>query len=145
MIGHTALTWTYLVLLTNFFIAHRWMAVGINAVLIIGMQLIPGFFHDVVHAASVFVSASLITGFSLIFAARTQDDRDQLERAFRRLSVDHRAVVVLHHYLDLPLPRVADALGIPEGTARSRLYYAMRGLRAALDADARPASREVAP
>ena len=72
-------------------------------------------------------------------------DRDQLERAFRRLSVDHRAVVVLHHYLDLPLPRVADALGIPEGTARSRLYYAMRGLRAALDADARPASREVAP
>ena len=71
-------------------------------------------------------------------------DRDQLERAFRRLSVDHRAVVVLHHYLDLPLPEVAEALGIPPGTARSRLHYAMRGLRAALDADARPASREVA-
>ncbi|HEV7269861.1 GGDEF domain-containing protein [Pseudoxanthomonas sp.] len=80
MIGHTALTWTYLVLLTNFFIAHRWMAVGINAVLIVGMQLIPGFFHDTVHALSVLVSASLVTGFSLIFAARTQDDRDQLER-----------------------------------------------------------------
>ena len=71
-------------------------------------------------------------------------DRDQLERAFRRLSLDHRAVVVLHHYLDWPLERVADALGIPGGTARSRLHHAMRGLRAALDADARPPAREVA-
>jgi RNA polymerase sigma-70 factor (ECF subfamily) len=71
-------------------------------------------------------------------------DRDELEHGFRRLSVDHRAVVVLHHYLDLPLDRVADILGIPVGTAHSRLHYAMRGLRAALDADARPPVREVA-
>jgi RNA polymerase sigma-70 factor (ECF subfamily) len=71
-------------------------------------------------------------------------DRDQLERGFRRLSIDHRAVVVLHHYLDWPLDRVADTLGIPVGTARSRLHHAMRGLRAALDADARPPAREVA-
>ena len=71
-------------------------------------------------------------------------DRDQLERGFRRLSIDHRAVVVLHHYLDMPLDRVADVLGIPAGTARSRLHHAMRGLRAALDADARPTAREVA-
>lgn len=69
-------------------------------------------------------------------------DRDQLERGFRRLSIDHRAVVVLHHYLDLPLDRVAETLGIPVGTARSRLHHAMRGLRAALDADARPAAQE---
>jgi RNA polymerase sigma-70 factor (ECF subfamily) len=72
------------------------------------------------------------------------NDRDQLERGFRRLSIDHRAVVVLHHYLDLPLERVADVLGVPLGTVRSRMYYAMRGLRAALDADGRPVSREVA-
>ena len=71
-------------------------------------------------------------------------DRDQLERGFRRLSIDHRAVVVLHHYLDLPLDRVAEILGIPVGTAHSRLHHAMRGLRAALDADARPVPREVA-
>jgi RNA polymerase sigma-70 factor (ECF subfamily) len=71
-------------------------------------------------------------------------DRDQLEAGFRRLPLDHRAVVVLHHYLDLPLERVADVLGIPVGTAHSRLHYAMRGLRAALEADARPAMREVA-
>jgi RNA polymerase sigma-70 factor, ECF subfamily len=69
-------------------------------------------------------------------------DRDQLERGFRRLSIDHRAVVVLHHYLDMPLEEVAETLGVPPGTVRSRLHHAMRGLRAALDADARPVARE---
>ena len=69
-------------------------------------------------------------------------DRDQLERGFRRLSIDHRAVVVLHHYLDLPLDSVAEALGVPVGTVRSRLHHAMRALRAALEADARPTKRE---
>ena len=48
-----------------------------------------------------------------------------------------RAVIVLHHYLDLPLPTVADTLGIPLGTAKSRLHRAVGLLRAALDADAR--------
>lgn len=62
--------------------------------------------------------------------------RDQLERGFRRLSVEHRAVIVLHHYLDLTLQEVADTLAVPIGTVRSRLFYAMRGLRAALEADA---------
>jgi RNA polymerase sigma-70 factor (ECF subfamily) len=71
-------------------------------------------------------------------------DRDQLERGFRRLSIDHRAVVVLHHYKNLPLDQVAEILGVPIGTVRSRLFHAMRGLRAALEADARPALREVA-
>lgn len=69
-------------------------------------------------------------------------DRDQLERGFRRLSIDHRAVVVLHHYLELPLEQIAEILGVPLGTAKSRLLHAMRGLRAALDADARPAQQE---
>lgn len=71
-------------------------------------------------------------------------DRDQLERGFRRLSLDHRAVVVLHHYLDLSLDAIAEILGVPVGTVRSRLHHAMRGLRAALEADARPVAREVA-
>jgi RNA polymerase sigma-70 factor (ECF subfamily) len=70
-------------------------------------------------------------------------DRDELERGFRRLSLDHRSVVVLHHYLDLPLDRVAEILGIPVGTAHSRLHHAMRALRAALDADSRAPVREV--
>jgi RNA polymerase sigma-70 factor (ECF subfamily) len=65
-------------------------------------------------------------------------DRDQLERAFRTLSVDHRAVIVLHHYLDLTLIEVGSVLGIPVGTAGSRLHYGMKALHAALDAAARP-------
>ena len=64
-------------------------------------------------------------------------DRDQLERAFRRLSVDHRAVVVLRHYRHMSLDQVSDALGVPVGTVASRLHYALRELRSALEADAR--------
>ena len=76
-------------------------------------------------------------------AAESLADRDQLERAFRRLSPEQRAVVVLHHYLGLELQEIASTLGIPVGTARSRLHYALRGLRAALEADSRkPAARE---
>jgi len=71
-------------------------------------------------------------------------DRDQLERGFRRLSIEHRAVVVLHHYLDWPLEQIAETLGVPPGTVRSRLHHAMRGLRAALDADARAPVQEAA-
>ena len=70
-------------------------------------------------------------------------DRDQLERGFGRLSLDHRAVVVLHHYLDLPLNDVAAVLGVPVGTVRSRMHHALRAMRAALEADARPVTPEV--
>ena len=65
-------------------------------------------------------------------------DRDQLERGFSRLEPEERAVIVLHHYLDLPLPEVAATLGIPLGTTKSRLYRGLKQMRAALDADARP-------
>ena len=67
----------------------------------------------------------------------TVADRDQLERGFVRLQPEQRAVIVLHHYLDLPLPDVAATLGIPVGTAKSRLHRALGLMRAALDADAR--------
>jgi len=65
---------------------------------------------------------------------RTLLDRDELERAFRQLPLDQRAVFVLHHHVGLPLVDVAETLGIPDGTARSRLHYATRALRAAFDA-----------
>jgi RNA polymerase sigma-70 factor (ECF subfamily) len=68
-------------------------------------------------------------------------DRDQLERGFGRLDAEARALVVLRYYLDLPLPEVAVALGIPLGTAKSRLHRALQSMRAALDADARPRSQ----
>lgn len=65
-------------------------------------------------------------------------DRDQLERGFRHLSMDHRVVLVLHHYLDLPLEQVASVVGVPIGTVKSRLHRALAEMRAALEADARP-------
>jgi RNA polymerase sigma-70 factor (ECF subfamily) len=65
------------------------------------------------------------------------ESRDQLDRAFRRLTVEQRAVLVFHHYVGLPLPEVADRLGIPLGTAKSRMHHAKQALRAGLDADAR--------
>jgi RNA polymerase sigma-70 factor, ECF subfamily len=65
-------------------------------------------------------------------------DRDQLERAFRRLPDDQRAVLVLHHYLGLEPTEIAQTLGVPAGTVRSRLHYAHRAMRAALEADERP-------
>ena len=64
-------------------------------------------------------------------------DREELERGFRRLSIEHRAVVVLHHFAGLPLTEIAEALDIPTGTAKSRYHYAISALRAALEADAR--------
>lgn len=65
--------------------------------------------------------------------------RDQLERGFRRLSPEHRAVIVLHHYVGLSLTDAADALGIPLGTMQSRLSRATQVMRAALEADDRTA------
>jgi RNA polymerase sigma-70 factor, ECF subfamily len=64
-------------------------------------------------------------------------DRDELERGFRRLPPDQRAILVLHHYMGLAPTEIAEVIGIPAGTARSRLHYAHRAMRAALEADAR--------
>ena len=65
--------------------------------------------------------------------ARSVAARDELERAFRSLTPEQRAVVVLHHHLGYPLTEIAATLGIPVGTARSRLHYAVRQLRTVLD------------
>jgi RNA polymerase sigma-70 factor, ECF subfamily len=70
--------------------------------------------------------------------AITFDERDALERGFRRLDPESRAVIVLRYYLDLPVSEIAAALRLPEGTIKSRLHRARSAMRAALDADARP-------
>jgi RNA polymerase sigma-70 factor (ECF subfamily) len=70
-------------------------------------------------------------------------DRDQLERGFARLTAEQRAVLVLQHYVGMTHDEMADVLGIPVGTVRSRLYGARGAMRAALEADARPATKEV--
>lgn len=63
--------------------------------------------------------------------------RDQLERGFRRLSPEQRAVLVVHHYLGLSDPEAAIVLDLPLGTFKSRLHRASAALRAALEADDR--------
>ena len=64
--------------------------------------------------------------------------RDALERGFQRLPPEQRAVLVLHHYLGWSLAEIASTLGLPLGTVKSRVRSATSGLRAALEADARP-------
>jgi RNA polymerase sigma-70 factor (ECF subfamily) len=64
-------------------------------------------------------------------------DRDQLERGFRRLDPQQRAILVLRHFAGFEPAETADLLGVPAGTARSRLHHAHRAMRAALEADAR--------
>ena len=66
---------------------------------------------------------------------------DQLERGLARLPADQRAAVALVYYLDLPLEDAAQALGIPLGTAKSRLSRATQALRAAIEADDREPAR----
>ena len=75
----------------------------------------------------------------------TVADRDLLERGFRRLPPEQRAILVLHHYLGYAPSEIAETLGIPGGTARSRLHHAHRAMRAALDADARTEVTEGRP
>ena len=64
-------------------------------------------------------------------------DRDELDRAFRRLTPDERALLVLHHFVGYPPSEIAELLGLPGGTVRSRLHHAHRAMRAALDAESR--------
>jgi RNA polymerase sigma-70 factor (ECF subfamily) len=70
-------------------------------------------------------------------------DRDEVERALARLDPGHRAVVVAHYFLGQPLPQVAAALGIPLGTAKSRLHRSLAAMRAELDDSRAPESIEL--
>lgn len=72
---------------------------------------------------------------------RDLDIHDQLERGLARITADQRAVVVLVYYLDLPLADAAQALGVPLGTAKSRLNRATSALRASIEADDREPAR----
>jgi len=65
-------------------------------------------------------------------------DRDELERAFLQLPVEHRAALVLVHYVGMTAPEAARTLGIPAGTVYSRLHYGARQMRAILLAPTPP-------
>jgi RNA polymerase sigma-70 factor, ECF subfamily len=78
------------------------------------------------------VPVPAITPLSGSDPASAAADRDELERGFRRISYDHRVVLVLHHHLGLTIGEIAEVLGVPPGTVGSRLHYALRDLRVAL-------------
>jgi RNA polymerase sigma factor (sigma-70 family) len=61
-------------------------------------------------------------------------DRELLDEALRRLEPEWRAVVVLHYFVGMPLPEVASELGIPLGTAKSRLHRSLGVMRTTLEA-----------
>jgi RNA polymerase sigma-70 factor (ECF subfamily) len=65
-------------------------------------------------------------------------DREQLDRALRALEPEWRAIVVLHFFLGMPMPEIAGILGIPLGTAKSRLHRALGVLRTTVGADGQP-------
>jgi RNA polymerase sigma-70 factor (ECF subfamily) len=67
-------------------------------------------------------------------------DRQLLDEALARLEPKMRAVVVLHYYLGMPLPEVAACLGIPSGTAKSRLHRSLRAMRISVDETVEPGS-----
>jgi RNA polymerase sigma-70 factor (ECF subfamily) len=67
----------------------------------------------------------------------TLADSDRIERAFRTLPLDQRTVLVLQHYFDLSHAEIAETVGIPLGTVKSRVRYGIAAMRAALDTDDR--------
>jgi len=73
------------------------------------------------------------------------DDRDALDRAFLRLTPRHRAVFVLHHHAGIPVAEIAEIVGVPIGTVKSRLHHATQALRAAIVADSQVDSTEARP
>ncbi|HZC33322.1 MAG TPA: sigma-70 family RNA polymerase sigma factor, partial [Candidatus Bathyarchaeia archaeon] len=73
------------------------------------------------------------------------EERDRLDRGFRRVPPEQRAVFVFHYYLGLTVPEIAEQLAIPVATAKSRLRYAVSTMRGALEADARTPGLEDRP
>jgi RNA polymerase sigma-70 factor, ECF subfamily len=104
-----------------------------------------GWLHRILYHAAVdessrrrrFVASvkNLYAEPSVADASLVVVERDAMERAFARLSIEQRAVVVLHHFADMPLTQVATTLGIPLGTVKSRHHYALNLLKTALEPD----------
>jgi RNA polymerase sigma-70 factor (ECF subfamily) len=70
-----------------------------------------------------------------VFGSMVEDDA--VAAAVARLSPDHRIVIALRYWRDLTLEQVAETLGLPLGTVKSRLHYALRALRSELEGNHR--------
>jgi len=87
------------------------------------------------------ISLFSIADRSVIDSSAASDESDRVARAFRQLPLDQRTVLVLQHYESLSHTEIAETLGIPVGTVKSRVRYGVAAMRAALDADDRSAAR----
>ena len=83
------------------------------------------------------VSLVLLDQRSVLDSASAMAETDRVDRAFRRLPLDQRVVLALQHYYDLSHVEIAETLGIPLGTVKSRVRYGVAAMRAQLDADDR--------
>ena len=83
------------------------------------------------------VSLVLLDHRSVIDTSSAMAETDRVDRAFRRLPLDQRVVLALQHYYDLSHVEIAETLGIPLGTVKSRVRYGVAAMRAQLDADDR--------
>jgi RNA polymerase sigma-70 factor, ECF subfamily len=66
-------------------------------------------------------------------------ETDRIERAFRRLPLEQRTTLVLQHQFGMTHGAIAETLGIPIGTVKSRIRYGTAAMRATLEADDRVA------
>jgi RNA polymerase sigma-70 factor (ECF subfamily) len=83
------------------------------------------------------VSLVVLDQRSVLDGSSATAERDRVDRAFRRLPLDQRVVLALQHYYDLSHVEIAETLGIPLGTVKSRVRYGVAAMRAQLDADDR--------
>jgi RNA polymerase sigma-70 factor (ECF subfamily) len=71
---------------------------------------------------------------AMIDTSAATAESDRVERAFRQLPFDQRTVLVLQHYESLSHTEIAETLGIPVGTVKSRVRYGVAAMRAAIEA-----------
>jgi RNA polymerase sigma-70 factor (ECF subfamily) len=85
------------------------------------------------------ISSSRVPGVDSLRATARPAEADAvtLDAAMRRLTVEQRSILVLHHLEGQPIYALAEILGIPVGTVKSRLHTARQALQAAIDAEAR--------
>lgn len=78
-------------------------------------------------------SLELVVLPSVSDGSQSTVDRDELDRALDSLSPDQRIVVVLRFWADLTVDAIADRLGVPSGTVKSRLHHSLNTLRSTLE------------
>jgi RNA polymerase sigma-70 factor (ECF subfamily) len=66
----------------------------------------------------------------------TFEDAALIHYALGRISLPHREALTLHFLEGMSVEEIADVLGVPAGTVKSRLHFAKRALRAVLEEEA---------